>query len=606
MTNRSRESARRDGTLAAAAVLGLLACVVSLPAATAAQMKTTVTRYSYNADGALTAVTKDVGGSSEATTYLTWDDFTPDAADATNGTTTVGNGRLAAIGPAPGVANAAARFQFDARDRLLSYSGDAATETYDYHADRALASSTVNGDSLDFYQDGATNARITNIHDEGAGLWDAYVGGGRYLSDGREQILLNPRKDMACTYDPSGQTLQSYVYDAFGSQPKAQTQSSYDLGQNPFQYAGEYRDPVWGGVYLRARWYDPDLPLFISRDPMPYLNRYAYAGGNPAMNVDRDGMGFFHSLGHDFKVANAVLNAGVGGHFARIFLAPLMGPLQILANPKGFWQQIKTDKDGIDIFLAAGVATEFATMGLEGYGLSSWVRNLSNTERFLGKLGVAATLGVTQSVTVGADRGFHHFNWEGFGQSLEMSTGSITYDRVLGKGVHPYTLKGEDIAARVAKLQDSNTFLIFREKTQGWNPLAYTSPLQEWRNLGMYHERLVAVSRDFVVINELRRAGPDREFGYVKGARYYPEENQSVGDMMKGRTGRFQFVGTSTDFDPLDFEKSNPRGLLTFRQFNQRTLKNDWKDVPETARYHLFWNNCQDHAAAVLKGLAIQ
>ncbi|MCP4630031.1 MAG: hypothetical protein GY850_41960 [bacterium] len=36
-----------------------------------------------------------------------------------------------------------------------------------------------------------------------------------------------------------------------------------------FRYAGEYRDPLWGGYYLRARWYHPDLTTFIARLAVP-------------------------------------------------------------------------------------------------------------------------------------------------------------------------------------------------------------------------------------------------------------------------------------------------------------------------------------------------
>jgi len=79
---------------------------------------------------------------------------------------------------------------------------------------------------------------------------------------------VQPRKDMACTYDAASQTLQSYTYDAFGAPPaKDKPSGTYDLRDNPFRYSGEYRDPIWGGYYLRARWYDPDLPIFLSRDP---------------------------------------------------------------------------------------------------------------------------------------------------------------------------------------------------------------------------------------------------------------------------------------------------------------------------------------------------
>jgi RHS repeat-associated protein len=603
-TRIDRHWARRRSAAWTAALVAMLGVGITQPSAVAAvQTKTSVTRYTYNADGALTAITTNVGESSQTRTYLTWDDFVPDASDASEGTTMVGNGRLAAIGPAPGVANAADRFEFDARDHLLSVSVGGLTETYDYHAGRALASSSLNGDSLHFYQNNEENAEITNIYQDSTGLWDAYVGGGRYLSDGREEILFQPRKDMACAYDPGGQTLQSYVYDAFGSQPKAETQSSYDLGQNPFQYAGEYRDPMWGGVYLRTRWYDPDLPLFISRDPMPNLNRYGYAGGNPVMRIDPTGMNFFHAL----RKANEFLNAGIGGHFARIFLAPLMGPLQILADPKGFWQQIKTDRDGIDVFLAVGIVSQFAWMGAEGYGLSSFIRNASFTKRVLGRLAFDAALDIGQSVAVGADRGFSHFDKGAFWQNIELSVGTLGWDRLAGKGVNPYTLKGEDVARHISELKDDNPVLIFRERTGRYSPQLHTSPLQEWRNIGSYHERIVAVSKEFYASNELVYADKGiGNFSRVHSNLRFAAEGTPIEDIMKKSGGRFQLVGTAKNFRMSDFLQMNPRGILSEGEGLRRARMGNWTDVPKSAHYSKIFNNCQDHAAAVLQQLEIQ
>ena len=61
------------------------------------------------------------------TTYLTWDDFTPDAVNPSTGTVAVGDGRLVGFGPSR-TTDPTSRFRFDPRDRLLSYSGDAGTE----------------------------------------------------------------------------------------------------------------------------------------------------------------------------------------------------------------------------------------------------------------------------------------------------------------------------------------------------------------------------------------------------------------------------------------------------------------------------------------------
>ena len=80
-----------------------------------------------------------------------------------------------------------------------------------------MSVSATDTDALRFYYDRSTNPRATNLYQASADLWSAYLEPVRYLSDGTEQALLTPRKDVACVYDAAQNTLQSYVYDAFGS-----------------------------------------------------------------------------------------------------------------------------------------------------------------------------------------------------------------------------------------------------------------------------------------------------------------------------------------------------------------------------------------------------
>ena len=137
--------------------------------ASAARATTTVHTYTYNVDGALTSVTTQVNNQASTTTYLTWDDFTPDAATPTTGTVSAGDGRLLGYGPSPD--NLTARFAFDPRDRLLSYSGAAGSETYDYYANSMMRSSSTDADDRRFYYDASDNAQAVNLHDAAANRW---------------------------------------------------------------------------------------------------------------------------------------------------------------------------------------------------------------------------------------------------------------------------------------------------------------------------------------------------------------------------------------------------------------------------------------------------
>jgi YD repeat-containing protein len=96
------------------------AAIVFTPAPVAAH--TTVTKYTYNADGALTSIAVTPDDAQPTTTYLVWDNFTPDTADPTTGTTAVANGRLVGFGPSPD--NLTTTFHFDVRDDATNGGAD--------------------------------------------------------------------------------------------------------------------------------------------------------------------------------------------------------------------------------------------------------------------------------------------------------------------------------------------------------------------------------------------------------------------------------------------------------------------------------------------------
>ena len=65
----------------------------------------------------------------------------------------------------------------------------------------------------------------------------------------------------------------------------------YVEDSNPFRYCAEYYDGESEFIYLRARYYSPDLQRFISEDPIRDGNNwYAYCGNNPIMIVDPLGL----------------------------------------------------------------------------------------------------------------------------------------------------------------------------------------------------------------------------------------------------------------------------------------------------------------------------
>ena len=64
----------------------------------------------------------------------------------------------------------------------------------------------------------------------------------------------------------------------------------YVEDNNPFRYCAEYYDSETEFIYLRARYYSPDLQRFISEDPIRFAeNWYAYCGNMPIIYVDKTG-----------------------------------------------------------------------------------------------------------------------------------------------------------------------------------------------------------------------------------------------------------------------------------------------------------------------------
>ncbi|MEM1363854.1 MAG: RHS repeat-associated core domain-containing protein [Pseudomonadota bacterium] len=582
------------------------------------QAGTTTSSYSYNTDGTLTAITVEEGEGTTETSYLTWDNITPNAGNPTTGTLRAGNGRLRAIGPHPGIAD---QFTFDARDHLMGYtppSGGAAPE-YGYGADGTLATTQADGDTVAFYRSVSPHPQIINQVQPSTDLVSGRLGAARYLSDGTGQILIHPRKDTAAVMSADGKSLTPYDYDPFGAEEfpddaGATSDTGYDLADNPFRFAGEYRDPDWGGYYLRARWYHPDLPSFISRDTSQNLNRFAYAGGNALMHVDPSGHNFFHSLLHGLQEVNSYLNRGVGGGFARFFLAPIMGPLALFSMPASFWEDPSAARTEMFVFLAIGAVSEIFGGYFDSQAVSGVVA-LSRAARYGRREISDLILGVGQSVASGASNGFNQFSWKNFGEGLEMTGGVAMVTRGLG-GVN--VRSGYQSGTAVLPLLDEvnnalpgDRTLIFRVKAELPKslrllkalPIPRDAPLFDALGLNIYHERIVAVdrfdySRDVTYSTEVLQQGLKRWHG--------TNTMSELESGFKSSPNKYMLVGSHAKSVDLNAPYSNPRDVKLYAGVdNPRAPTTNWAGGGARS-YRVLWNNCHYHAYYILKNLGLR
>ena len=497
------------------AVAALLLLLPGLGAAGAQELSTTTTRYTYNADGALTQVVEQIDDDAPTTTYLTWDNFVPDAADPTTGTVLPGNGNLVAVGPEPGVNAANRSFAFDAEDRLTRYTDANGSVSYRFHPTWLMAASTLaGGDIRYFYYDDGQTPQMTNIEDSDSGLMCTEMGSMRSISDGGLQVLLSPRKDVAGVYDPAQGTFGAYHYDAYGAEDTGNDSApaTYDLYDNPHRYAGEYKDPTWGGYYLRARWYDPNLQTFLSRDPMANLNRYTYADGNPVSRFDPDGRKSRHWGNKPWRWAAAakwVDKQSKAGHvWKRIFLAPVLGPLGLIAEPGSFFYQQLHSAGGFKGWVTLGA------LGLEiaadaafpeaGYSTFGW--------RLLTDVAVGGATSAANAVSHGGSK----FSWRSFAQGMEYTAGGMFYTRLMfGRGFRPFTDSIEDVRVlrpgqdeyfvyrvkRPVSVTDSffggSSARETRARLYGAGPGFRTAgPIGDMIRISLQHELLIAVADD--------------------------------------------------------------------------------------------------------------
>ncbi len=247
-----------------------------------------VTYYDYDAVGNRISMTSAAGSTS----------YSYDAADrmlnaGTTSFTYDGNGNLLT----KTVGGTTLSFTFDALNRLGSVSGGGVAAQYLYDGDGNRISQQVGGSYYQYALDLARRNPVVLNESGPDGNMDFQYG--LTLLSGSSGTLeqfyqADGVGSTANVTDATGKLRASYTYDPWG-----RVLNPLDpLGtKDKFKFASEALDPQTGLYYLRARYYDPTVGRFISRDPLAgsidvpmSRNRYVYALSNPVRYTDTLGL----------------------------------------------------------------------------------------------------------------------------------------------------------------------------------------------------------------------------------------------------------------------------------------------------------------------------
>ncbi len=242
------------------------------------------------------------------------------------------------------------KYDYDDRGVLLTVSDtkDKTLVQYFYWPDGLLSHTTDKEKSQQFYYH--QNGQVQTVKKDNK-LHDYIRYGNSFLGTltacGGEHLFTSNHSTGARLWmDERGkQALNVFKYEGYG-----QTQNPVDEksgSSTDFLWNQEFHDKKTGLVYLRHRFYHPELRRFIKRDNQKIDNLYTYAAANPIEFVD--------PMGH---AANRGLNYALG-----TLLAALSLTIGILASPETGGASLSlTSLNSVGVAGAAGGLTALTTM----------------------------------------------------------------------------------------------------------------------------------------------------------------------------------------------------------------------------------------------------
>jgi len=184
-------------------------------------------------------------------------------------------------------------FTYDSGNRLLSAGG----HTYTYNAEDVRIRNQYTDADVTYVYD--TNVKLNRMLTKTEnGVTTKFVYGlgliGEEVGSAFRTYHFDSRGSTVAITDQTGTVTDTFKYDTYGKLLSRTGTTAIIFGYNG-------RDGVVtdtnGLIYMRARYYSPELRRFVNADIIPgeisqavTLNRYAYANGNPVSNVDPFGL----------------------------------------------------------------------------------------------------------------------------------------------------------------------------------------------------------------------------------------------------------------------------------------------------------------------------
>lgn len=316
-------------------------------------------------------------------------------------------------------------FDYDSLNRLVAVNED----SYRYDADGLRSEARIDGRTVRYVNDpNAAMPRILEEHDADGNILARYVWGAGLISrqdgvTGRHLVYhFDTRGSTLALTDSSGLVTDRYAYAPYGK-VLAQRGST----KNPFRYVGAHgviADDN-GLYFMRARYYEPNLRRFLTRDElanttlvMPQtLNLYAYGRNNPISQVDPDGeFGF---------IGRALAGAAIG--------AAVQITVDLVTEGSVDWNGV------------AGAALEGAIVGALGPGGATWGAGWRTAYTIGGgALGGAAGAALGYALTPGDERGDF---WGQVGTGAAFGAGGGLIDAKIAK-------RGDELLEGFARRQN--------------------------------------------------------------------------------------------------------------------------------------------------------